>query len=1124
MSDVSPDSAGWEQDPPSIFEACEPRQDVLIGELAEDQFAASLAAVAHSDDAPAVYSKPSLFFEKTYPTDGLRDLLNRLTTRFVADNRGEYSGTNGVLRLDTSFGGGKTHNQIAAYHLAEQPSAVPEVSDFLGDDELADAYTEAAALGLSVNTGVFVGTHVDATNARCDYTDPDAPKTKTMWGELAYQLFGQEGYEFLRENDEQRSPPGSQKLERLFSRHENPSLILIDEIAAYLEQAAAVEVGDSTLAKQTNTFLMSLLSATQNTDQLTVVLSIADTAFHDRAEDVRGLVAETISEFNSITDRTEGSITPTEDEEVASVLGHRLFEDVSEPAREATADAYASFYNGDRESFPEHASSIEHQERLKDSYPIHPTVIDTLTEELDSLPSFQKTRGALRLLSRGIHQLWNSEDRADERHYVRLFDLHPSDSDVFTTLLRLFSSVDMDFEAAIKNDIYSDDGTAHAEEEDRKWTTKGHPPLGTHLTTTILWKSIVKGADGRGTTRRPIRHAVAHLDVELAHYDDALTNLLGGGRQSACFFLHGDAGEKIQFKSEANLTKTIDSVVDRLKEGLARRHLEEALESALGEGTLNVIVGPEEPHNVPDVADEAHLCVMDFDTVSVHDPEDVPSVIQTLHENTASSSGGQFSPRVYKNNVVFLAATGDAIRDAERTAKRVAAIKHIQTKLGEEFDLNERQQDELIERLDKSKGTLDQDIKKAYTHLYYPSDGGLAHRRITTDTTIHQAVIDKLEESGKIIPEGEGAYGVEWFEKTLWNKGADSMTTRALEEQFGKRTSVEDDSGNVHDVEILLSPIPLRKTIARMVSEGEYAYWNGETNTGYYSEGTTLHAHSNDLSEANNLQTGLDYRDVKLVKSHRVYGSLEGLIEEVDVDWDTTTTCSDCGQTFDSQEAYDEHECDSPEKVTCDECGETFASQPAYQNHLPCPDDDGPLPMSASASTSSPYHVPRALKEMRADIDTAIEQARSEYSGHPDEIITAVEGVWIRIEGADGWKGAWFTANKLGDSDEFADHTLVNFDYTAYDESESMVDITYRGDPSAFADHFRFNMEPEDFSTPDGERTAEADFSIEFDGQDDPMLYGETFEALDDLLAVDNAFTVTMETEVEIRARDQGDS
>lgn len=1111
MSDTSQESINKKDEVPSIFEACTPRQDVLVGELAEDQFAASLADVAHSDDAPDVYADPELFFEKTYPTEGLQELLGRLTTRFVAYHDNEYSGTNGVLRLDTSFGGGKTHNQIAAYHIAEKPGAVPDLSDFVDDGETAEAYGEAAALGLDVNTAVFVGTHVDGTSARCDFTDPNAPDTKTMWGELAYQLFGQEGYEFLRENDEKRSPPGSQKLERLIDRHSDPSLILIDEIAAYLEQTAAVEVGDSTLAKQTNTFLMSLLSATQNTDQLTVVLSIADTAFHDRAEDVRGLVSETISEFNSITDRTEGSITPTEDKEVASVLRHRLFEEVPESARNATADAYASFYNGDRESFPESATSMEHREQLADSYPIHPTVISTLTEELDSLPSFQKTRGALRLLSRGIHQLWNSQEDQHERHFARLFDLHPSDSDVFTTLLRLFSTVDMDFEAAIKADIYSEDGTANAEEEDRKWTAKGHPPLGTHLTTAILWTSIVKSADGRGTTRRPIRHAVAHIDVELAHYDDALNNLLGEGRQSACFYLHGDAGEKIQFKSEANLTKLIDSVVDRLKEGLARRHLEEALESALGQGSLNVIVGPEEPHEIEDSADVAHLCVMDFDTVAVRNPEDVPDIIQTLYENTASSSGGQHSPRVYKNNISFLVATEDSVRDAERTAQRVAAIKHIQNNLGKEFDLNDTQQDKLIERLDKAKGTLDQDIKKAYTHLYFPSDGGLTHRRITTDNTIHQAVLDKLEESGKIIPEGEGAYGVEWFEKTLWNRGATSMTTRALEEQFGKRRGAE----------ILLSPIPLRKTIARIVTEDAYAYWDGEAGEGYYTEGESLHGHSNDLEDATNLSPGLDYRDVKLKKSHRVYDSIESLVEEVDIEWDTTITCPECGEAFDSDDAYEEHECGTWSK-TCDDCGETFTDRSEYQDHLPC--GTSVLPMSASASTSSPVSVSRALNEMRADIDQSIEDARAEYRGHPDNVITAVVGIWIRIAGADAWKGAWFTANKLSDSDEFSDATILNFEYTAHDEDGSEVDLAFRGDPSAFANHFRFNMEPEDFSSPDGERTAEADFSIEFTTEDHLMLYGETFEALEELLAVDNAFTVTMETEVEIRDRDQGDS
>jgi hypothetical protein len=1073
---------------PSIFETCEPRQDVLTGELAEDQFAASLADVAHSSDAPEVYADPRLFFEKTYPTSGLQELLTRLSTRFVGAHNDDYTGTNGILRLDTSFGGGKTHNQIAAYHLAESPSAVPDLSDFILDQDIADEYTDAAALGLDVNTAVFVGAHVDAEDARSNYDDPDAPATKTMWGEMAYQLFGREGYEFLRENDENRTPPGTTKLERLFERNDNPSLILIDEIAAYLEQAAAVEIGDSTLAKQTNTFLMSLLSATQNNDKVTVVLSIADTAFADQAEDVRGLVSESISEFNRISDRVEGSITPTEDEEISAVLRHRLFEQIDSDGRDATVDAYASFYTGDRDSFPDSATSPDHSERLEESYPIHPTVIDTLTEELDSLPSFQRTRGALKLLSRGVYRLWRHQDDNEERHFVRVFDLHPSDGDVRSTLLRLFSSVDMDFEAAIKADIYSEDGTANAEEEDRNWVKNGHPPIGTQLATTILWKSIVKGAEGRGTTRRPLRHAVANTEVELAHYDDALNNLLGEGRLSACFYLHGDNGEKIQFKSEQNLTKTINSVVEQLQEGLARRHLEEALDEALGQGSLNVIVGPEEPHEIPDTADEAHLCVMDFDTVTITDYEEIPETIQTLFKNTASSSGGQKTPRVYKNNVVFLAATANDVTDAKRTAKRVAAIKHIQNNLGDQYELSTEEQDKLAERLDSAKGTLDQDIKKAYTHLYFPTEDGLAHRNVTTDSTIHQSVIEKLDEAGAIIPEGEEAYGVDWFEATIWNVGATSMSTRALEEQFGKR----------QDAEILLSPIPLRRTIAQLVREDGYAYWDEEEKTGYYMPETTLTATDHDIEDAKNLHAGLSYQDVKLSQSQTLYSSLDELVDDV-------------GSEIDWEEPDEEEE---QEDETTDDEEETGGSSGGGSGG-----DDEPELFSKliEVRTSEPAHVSRALQEMRADIADELTSAREEYDGHPDELTPIVEGVWIHLDGADAWKGAWFTANKLSNSDDFAEDTTMDFDYEANDgaESKSEFEVDFEGRPDVFANHLRFNMEPEDLANPDGGRTAEAEFAIEFK-KDDDRIYGEMFDALDELLAVDNAFTVTMHTQIRV--------
>jgi len=832
---------------------------------------------------------------------------------------------------------------------------------------------------------------------------------------------------------------------------------------------------------------MSLLSATQNNDRVTVVLSIADTAFADHAEDVRGLVSESISEFNRISDRVEGSITPTEDEEISAVLRHRLFEEIDSDGRDATVDEYASFYTGDRDSFPDSAASPEHSERLEESYPIHPTVIDTLTEELDSLPSFQRTRGALKLLSRGVYRLWRHQDDNEGRHFVRLFDLHPSDGDVRSTLLRLFSSVDMDFEAAIKADIYSEDGTANAEEEDRNWVKNGHPPIGTQLATTILWKSIVKGAEGRGTTRRPLRHAVANTEVELAHYDDALNNLLGEGRLSACFYLHGDSGEKIQFKSEQNLTKTINSVVEQLQQGLARRHLEEALDEALGQGSLNVIVGPEEPHEIPDTADEAHLCVMDFDTVTITDYEEIPETIQTLFKNTASSSGGQKTPRVYKNNVVFLAATANDVTDAKRTAKRVAAIKQIQNKLGDQYELSTEEQDKLSERLDSAKGTLDQDIKKAYTHLYFPTEDGLAHRNVTTDSTIHQSVIEKLDEAGAIIPEGEEAYGVDWFEATIWNVGASSMNTRALEEQFGKR----------QDAEILLSPIPLRKTIAKLVRVEDYAYWDDEQKTGFHASGASITANERDLDDAKNLDTGLRYQNVKLSPSHTLYTSVDELIDDVGSEIEWVEPDEDEKLEDETAGGEDEGSSDGGDSGGDDE-PETFSQL-------------------IEVRTSEPAHVSRALQEMRADIAEELASAQDEYRGHPDELTPIVEGVWIRIDGADAWKGAWFTANKLSNSDDFADYTILDFDYEANDGADSMseFEVDFEGRPDVFANHLRFNMEPEDLSNPDGGRTAEAEFSIEFK-RDDERLYGEMFDALDELLAVDNAFTVTMQTQLRV--------
>ena len=111
---------------PTIFETCTPRADVLKGRVTEAEFAADLSQVV-TDTASAEYLDPVLFFSKTYPTRGLKNLLESVCGRLF--------GTGGdgaaIFSLNTSYGGGKTHGLIALIHAARGMSDVPNAREFL---------------------------------------------------------------------------------------------------------------------------------------------------------------------------------------------------------------------------------------------------------------------------------------------------------------------------------------------------------------------------------------------------------------------------------------------------------------------------------------------------------------------------------------------------------------------------------------------------------------------------------------------------------------------------------------------------------------------------------------------------------------------------------------------------------------------------------------------------------------------------------------------------------------------------------------------------------------------------------------------------------------------------------
>ena len=137
---------------PSIFDLCQPRADVLAGRVADADFAADLASVI-AGAASAEYADPARFFANTYPTGGLRDLLANVCARLSGS--GEEAAT--IFRLDTTYGGGKTHGLIALLHAAGGMKGVANASEFVEPTLLPTGAVRIAA---------FDGENADPANGR----------------------------------------------------------------------------------------------------------------------------------------------------------------------------------------------------------------------------------------------------------------------------------------------------------------------------------------------------------------------------------------------------------------------------------------------------------------------------------------------------------------------------------------------------------------------------------------------------------------------------------------------------------------------------------------------------------------------------------------------------------------------------------------------------------------------------------------------------------------------------------------------------------------------------------------------------------------------------------------------
>ena len=760
---------------PNWRQGCTPHRDIREDRVSEALFAVNLSRAIAREGADE-YRDPTRFFERTHLTRTLQGLI-----RDVMDTLSGRPGANSVIHLQTNFGGGKTHAELALYHLLTSPDealAVPRFAAFLAENGL-ETVPRAAIAALPCADLDAGGREVDGV------------QIQTLWGELAYRLGGVGLYDLLRDSDERRSAPGVTKLRHLLTQA-GPNVILIDELLHYVDKAAAVKVGDSNLATQTLAFVRELTEAVDAVPHAILVASLTAS----RMEDLQVLTGEdaefTLAKLEDILRRMEDARTPIESAEIYDIVRPRLFQEVDERAAAQVAAAYAQFYRSDpwRDLLPQASREAGYEELLRKAYPFHPDIIRVLYERWGSRPQFQLTRGTLRFLSHLLAHLWplppyRGELEGGSWPLIQLSDVPLADEDVRAETIRVAGSA---WETVIGTDIATTgpNGLTNSQRADQErgglYTRYG---LVQGLATSVFMFTH-GGEQRKPTPEAEVRLAVARSVIPLSDLNQALDDC----RARLYYYYDQDGG--LIFKTEPNPNKVLADERANVTTDQARLQVEQVVEEVLGPSSLfNVTLygfqgrTAQEPGDVPDDGALQLVVLPPRLTLSRGQATGrTAAVLDEIGDNYANRL------RMNRNVVLFLAPESAAISPAVEQAIDWLAARNILGDAGLMERFSAAQQQTIQDRATQAENETRNHVRKAYNTVLLPS--GQRTREVfessyvPSSKTVIQQAEEELLQSYKIHRQFNPAL-LEDRWSSLWPRTATVITTEALWEKFARR-------------------------------------------------------------------------------------------------------------------------------------------------------------------------------------------------------------------------------------------------------------------------------------------------------------------------------------------------
>lgn len=644
----------------SVAELCRPRPNVFVDTARDD--------VLNLSDLIEGNIDPDAFFEENFRTKGMNILFQTVFNRFMGKSE------TGVIRLTQAMGGGKTHNMLALALLAQNPSLRTQI--------LGDTYD---AVG-TVRVLAFSGRESDAEFG--------------VWGSLAEQL--QKKDTFSSYYAPLRAPGESAWIKLLQGEK---TLILLDELPPYLENARSYAIGNSDLCQVTITALSNLFSALGKAQLSNVCLIFSD--LKATYESGSALLQSSFKELENEANRVALGIEPValNSDEIYDILRKRLFEKVPFSTEDAVKEIAVGFKEAVSRAGKSGLTNYAPDKvfiGVRDSYPFHPSIKD-LYARFKENQGFQQTRGLIRLMRQIVRQFYES-GAAEKAYLLNVYDVDLNNQLMLNRIKEIKPSLDN----AISHDI-AQQGKAVAETIDAGYEDTYDFPYAQTAAKLLLVSSLNETTHGlQGLNDSDILGYLCAPGLDMNQYKKVLEEI-----KAQSWYLKMDNRGRYYFQNTKNMVAEMNTLVDSYSDEQARKDLRKFLEGSFAPKLKKCY----ELLYVMPAIDEIELD-MKKTALVIYEPYEGSGMhpdLQSFYENAT-----------YKNRVMFLTGQRSIMRKLFDNSKRLTAIRQIISAMKDEHvSETDQQYREAQAQEDKALTALLSTIRETFITLYFPTKSGL---------------------------------------------------------------------------------------------------------------------------------------------------------------------------------------------------------------------------------------------------------------------------------------------------------------------------------------------------------------------------------------------------------------